>query len=68
MRMERDGIRYKIVDVTAAAKIMERQAQLRVFELGKLKKKDAPMPCISVGEQCEKPYRCWYYEHCHQNT
>ena len=68
VRMERDGIRYKIVDVTAAAKIMERQAQLRVFELGKLKKKDAPMPCISVGEQCEKPYRCWYYEHCHQNT
>ena len=68
VRMEHDGIRYKIVNVTAAAKIMERQAQLRVFELGKLKKKDAPMPCISFGEQCEKPYRCWYYEHCHQNT
>ena len=17
------------------------------------------------GEQCEKPYRCWYYEYCH---
>ena len=65
-RLEKDGIRYKIVDVTREAKILERQAGNRIFEFGKLKKKDAPAPEIPVGEQCEKPYRCWYFEHCHK--
>ena len=63
---ERGGFRYKIVDVTTMARKVEWQASDRIFELGKLKKKDACMPDISVGEHCEKPYRCWYYEHCHK--
>lgn len=63
---EHGGFRYKIVDVTAMARKVEWQASDRIFELGKLKKKDACMPDISVGEHCEKPYRCWYYEHCHK--
>lgn len=63
--LEKDGFTYKIVDVTAEAKRAERLASERVFELGKLKKKDAVSPRIGVGEHCEKPYRCWYYEHCH---
>lgn len=63
--VEHGGFRYKIVDVTKQAKISERLASLRIFELGKLKRKDAEMPAIDVGEHCEKPYRCWYYEHCH---
>ena len=63
--LESNGFLYKIVDVTAEAKRAERLASERVFELGKLKKKEAPQPPIPTGEHCEKPYRCWYYEHCH---
>lgn len=62
--LEYNGFRYKIADVTEYARRMERLAEQRIFELGKLKKKDAPLPDISVGEQCEKPYRCWYYDFC----
>ena len=57
--------KYRIVDVTKAAKVMERIAEKRIFELGKLKRKDAPLPTLAVGEQCDAPYRCWYYEYCH---
>lgn len=64
--LEKDGFRYKIVDVTAAAKQAERVASLRAFELGKLKKKETPQPDIAVGEQCLKPYACWYYDYCHK--
>ena len=64
--VEANGFRYKITDVTKEARAVEWQASQRVFELGKIKKKEACMPDISVGEQCEKPYRCWYYEHCHK--
>lgn len=60
-----NGKKYTVVDVTNAARTVERAASQRVFALGKLKKKDASMPCIAVGEQCEKPYRCWYFEYCH---
>ena len=63
--LESNGFKYKIADVTKESKRMEWQASQRVFELGKLKKKGACMPNIPVGEHCEKPYRCWYYEHCH---
>lgn len=63
--LEKNGFRYKIVDVTKEVRVTERLASLRIFELGKLKRKDADMPTIGVGEHCEKPYRCWYYEHCH---
>lgn len=59
---------YKIVDVTKEARAFERTAEKRIFELGKLKRKDAPLPQIACGEHCEKPYRCWYYEHCHKTV
>ena len=61
-----NGFPYKIADVTQAARQAERLASERIFELGKLKRKDAPMPVLAAGEQCEKPYRCWYYEYCHK--
>ena len=63
--LEHKGFCYKIVDVTDYTKRAERVASNRIFELGKLKKKDALMPNIGVGEHCDKPYRCWYYEYCH---
>ena len=60
------GFSYRIVDVTKETRLTERLASDRIFELGKLKRKDACMPCIEVGEQCDTPYRCWYYEYCHK--
>ncbi|MBQ8323192.1 MAG: hypothetical protein IJX91_04420 [Clostridia bacterium] len=66
--IEHGGSRFKIAEVTRAARIEERVAEKRIFELGKLKRKDAPLPLISVGGQCESPYRCWYYEHCHKKS
>ena len=63
--MECGGFIYRIVDVTSAAKIAERKASDCIFEFGKIKKKDACMPNIPVGAHCEKPYRCWYYQYCH---
>ncbi len=63
-----DGQIYKIADVTRAVKQAERIADKRIFEFGKLKRKDAPVPEIDVGEQCSSPYPCWYYEYCKRNT
>jgi len=65
-KIERDGFTYRIVDVTKGAKIAERLASERIFELGKLKRKDAPMPDIQPAAQCDAPYRCWYYDFCHK--
>ena len=59
-----DGFLYKIVDVTKQAKAMERIAEKEIFALGKLKKKDMLCPNIEIGEHCESPYRCWYYDYC----
>ena len=61
-----NGFTYKIADVSNAARQVDYLASSRVFELGKLKRKDAPMPALTTGEQCEQPYRCWYYEYCHK--
>ena len=58
------GNSYRIVDVTKETRSKEWLASERIFELGKLKRKDACMPCICMGEQCEKPYPCWYYDYC----
>ena len=64
--LEHAGFRYRIVDVTKAAKRAEFLASQRIFELGKLKKKDAPMPEITPDGHCDVPYRCWYYDFCHK--
>ena len=58
---------YRIVDVTKSAKVYERLASERIFELGKIKRKDAPMPAIIPASHCDLPYRCWYYDFCHQD-
>ena len=63
--IEHNGEKYKIVNADKQARLYDRLAQNKIFELGKLKRKDAPMPNITTGEHCDCPYRCWYYEHCH---
>ena len=64
--IEHAGFTYRIVDVTKGARVADKLASDRIFELGKLKRKDMPMPEISPSEHCEKPYRCWYYDYCHK--
>ena len=64
--IEHDGFLYRIVDVTKGARIADKLASDKIFELGKLKRKDMPMPEINPSEHCEKPYRCWYYDYCHK--
>ncbi len=64
-RAEMNGQKYRIVDETAAAKRLERTADAKIWSFAKLKRKDAPMPEPGVGEQCDAPYRCWYYGYCH---
>ncbi len=66
--VEHAGERFKIVEVTEQARKYERLAERRIFEYGKLKRKDAPAPEKATGEHCEKPYRCWYYEYCHEKA
>ena len=61
------GFTYRIADVTKGARVAERLASERIFELGKLKRKDALIPDISPSEHCDKPYRCWYYDFCHKD-
>ncbi len=65
--LEHEGFSYRIVDVTRGARLAERVAADRIFELGKLKRKDASMPNIEVGNHCDTPYRCWYYDFCHKH-
>jgi len=64
--LEHNGFTYRIVDVTKGAREADKLASDRIFELGKLKRKDMPMPDISPDEHCLTPYRCWYYDFCHK--
>lgn len=66
---ENEGGRYafKLVDETKAARLFERQANKNIWDFGRLKKQ-AEEPSVPVGGQCEKPYRCWYYEYCHKGS
>lgn len=64
-RVEVNGRIYRIADETAAARRLEKTAGKNLWRLAKIKGKDAPEPGILPGEQCESPYRCWYYDFCH---
>jgi hypothetical protein len=65
--VEHDNFRYKIVDVSKAAARMERVAEKQIFELGKLKRKDVACPNVGIGEHCQSPYPCWYYDFCQKH-
>jgi len=55
---------YKITEVTREAAPYERLAFKRVWELNKIKNSPEEI-IVPVGEQCLKPYKCWYYSFCH---
>ena len=64
-RVEVNGRVYRIADETAAARRLEKTAEKNLWRFAKIKGKDAPEPGILPGEQCDSPYRCWYYDFCH---
>lgn len=53
----------KINDVTKESYKYEKLAYEKVFEFSKIKnlKDEFETP---IGERCENPYRCWYYDYC----
>lgn len=55
---------YKFNDVTNEARAHEALAAKKIWELNKIKfaADEVERP---VGEQCLSPYRCWYYDYCH---
>ena len=63
-RIEKDGFCFDIFCVTKQVCLLQKQAEKKLFPLGKIKRKDAPMPTISMGEQCQSPYPCWYVDFC----
>ncbi len=65
--VEQDGTRYRIEDVTRQVRDLYRVVDSNIFRFAKLKGKAMPMPDIEVGCQCDKPYRCWYYDYCHKS-
>lgn len=62
--IEKDGEIYKIVDVSLELPVYEKVVRDKIFPLGKIKKKDAPIPSVTIGEHCYSPYPCWYLAHC----
>ena len=66
--IQKDGTMYRIIDVTESEKRAEWTVNKHIFPFGQLKKKDAEMPNVCMGDHCEKPYRCWYYEYCQKNN
>ncbi len=64
--LTRENFTYRIVDVTKGALAADKLVSDKIFDFGKLKRKDALMPDISPSSHCETPYRCWYYDFCHK--
>lgn len=53
------------VDVTDQAKGYYKWINDNIWDLNRLQKEPEEIQ-IPVGEQCCKPYECWYYEYCHK--
>ncbi len=54
----------KIQDVSGDLYPYEREAYTKIWEISKSKNSKEEV-FVPVGEQCETPYRCWFYEYCH---
>lgn len=55
---------FVINDVTAQAKGYSGWINDNIWNLNQMQKQPEEYE-IEPGDQCENPYRCWYYEYCH---
>ncbi len=55
------------VEVTSEVKKLYRWINDHIWDLNTMQKQ--PKEVVTApGEQCEKPYRCWYYAYCHSDS
>lgn len=55
---------FAVTDVTDQAKGYAKWVNQNIWALNRMQKQPEEVE-TAPGEQCEKPYRCWYYEYCH---
>ena len=52
------------VDVTEEAKSCYKWINDIIWDLNRMQKQPDEIE-VALGEQCSKPYECWYYGYCH---
>lgn len=57
---------YAIQCVTEEAKSYSFEVDDNIWRLAKLKEQSEEI-LIEPSSQCEKPYKCWYWDYCHNN-
>ena len=55
---------FVIHDVTAKAKGYSKWINDNIWDLNRMQKQPEEVE-VEPGEQCSKPYECWYYGYCH---
>lgn len=55
---------FIVNDVTKAAKGYSKWINDNIWDLNRMQKQPEEIQIIP-GEQCIKPYECWYYGYCH---
>ena len=55
---------FVLNDVTTEAKGYTNWVNDHIWNLNRMQKQAEEVK-VEVGDQCFKPYRCWYYEYCH---
>lgn len=56
---------FVLNDVTDQAKGYYKWINDHIWNLNRMQKQPEEYE-MTTGDQCEKPYRCWYYEYCHR--
>ena len=57
---------FVINDVTEQAKAYAKWVNANIWDLNRMQKEPEEVQ-VEVGEQCSKPYECWYYKYCHED-
>ena len=58
---------FVVNDVTEEAQAFAATVNDHIWDLNKMQKQSEEID-VPVGEQCSKPYECWYYDYCHNGT
>lgn len=58
---------FVINDVTEHAKGYSKWVNDNIWNLNRMQKEPEEIQ-VAVGEQCCKPYECWYYGYCHKSS